>query len=475
MTDRLRISGSLLDRLGRLLPRAMSSPSSMSRAMVAAFVLLTMIGSAGAQTSRPAPGLPPDWQFGYHLFQLLLEQKNLTSITSFEDALNNPSDSVIVLTGNLSWLDRGDWANVRSFLRRGGAMLIASDKAVRAPDLCVIEAGPIQVSEPTAAYQGFSDCPRIDDLRGLHPVARNVDLVIGNRSGWISRTLNHNGSWSSVAFLPRFDGSNANGIKSPVIATMSVNGSRTGRLMVAADHSLFINGMLWHGNNAILALNTADWLCSTGRRSKLLFMADGTASQSGIPMPIPPVRPEDLPPFNLEDLADTPPESIITFINTFVTGLEDENVFNQVLANHASELPAPDYYQQIYLTLAAIAGYWVIRQLLRRGRRFEAPASRPVVEAASSRAQDMLNSNDLQRPLRELSRDLFRTLTGSDDPKDWSVWPGSLQVSSLKQLERIATDVDRRPVSKRSFQRMVKQIERIRQMHEQGRLTKQAG
>jgi len=438
---------------------------------------VTLTGPVRAQTTPPASSLPADWQFGYHLFQLLLEQKGLTSISSFDEVFNHtPSDTVMVLVGDLSWIDQGDWSDIRSFLRSGGAVLVATDKKTLAPDLFMVREGPmdrkgpIEVSDERDAYQGFLDCPRIQNLNGSHDLSKNLDQLIGNRTGRISTTWDRGGRWTNVAYLPRYrDG----GTQSPVIATMRTNDSRRGRLMVAADHSLFINGMLWHGNNAILALNTTDWLCSDRRRT-LLFLSDGLVVRSGIPLPpsTPPlIPPEDIPPFSLEDLAETPPESIITFANTFITGLEDENVFNQVLANHASEMPAPELYQQLYLTVALIAGFWVISQLLQRGRRFESPAARPVVAAASTRVDDLVNSNDLQRPLRELARDLFRGLTGSDDPKDWSVWPKSLKVTGLHSLEKIATNVDRRPVSKRQFRRVVKQIERIRHLHEQGQLT----
>ena len=436
---------------------------------------VTLIGPVRAQPAPPVSTLPVDWQFGYHLFQLLLEQKGLTSITSFDEAFEYaPSETVMVLVGDLGWINRSDWSDILSFLRNGGAVLVATDRSVNAPGLFNIKDGPIEVSDERDAYQGFPDCPRIRKLERSHDLSRNVDQLIGNRSGRISTTWGRNGSWTNVAYLPPYHGSSG-GAKSPVIATMRFDDSRSGRLMVAADHSLFINGMLWHGNNAILALNTTDWLCSDHRRT-LLFLSDGVVVRSGIPLPPPtppPISPEDIPPFSLEDLAETPPESIITFANTFITGLEDENVFNQVLANHASDMPAPEFYQQLYLTVAFIAGFWVIRQLLKRGRRFESPAVRPVVAVASTRVDDLVNSNDLQRPLRKLACDLFRRLTGSDDPKDWSVWRESLKVAGagLHSLEKIATNVDRRPVSKRQFRRIVKQIERIRHLHEQGQLT----
>lgn len=430
--------------------------------------------SASAQNTY-SPADAGDGQFGFHLFQLLLEQQGLRSITEFEDAVNGePDETVLILAGDLSWMNTGHWSSVLRFVRSGGAILIATDKRTYAPDLFLIKEGPLTVSNPDDAYQGFQDCPVVDDLSGTHPLNENVTQVIGNRSGWISRRTGRHGRWSAVAFLPRFERGNLIVSNAPLIAELTPHNSRRGRLLVASDHSLFINGMLWHGSNAMLAINTADWLCQDRRRT-LHFNISGVASRSGIPIPpidgIPEIPPEDMPPFSLEDLANTPPESMITFANSLIRGLEDENVFNQFLANHASEMPRPEYLRQVYLTLAFLAGFWVIRQLLRRGRRFEPPATRSVVPASSTRVQDLLNSKDLQRPLRELARDLFRTLTGSDDPRDWSVAQSAGRVSGLSRLEKIATNVDRRPVPPREFKRLVKKIDRIRQLHEQGQLA----
>lgn len=456
--------------------------------LLLALALLAPTTPVSAQSAPLNAGLSADGQFGFHLFQLLLEHKGLRSVTEFDDAVRGePVETVLVLAGDLDWMLSSEWSQVFRFIERGGAVLVASDRGVYASGLFRLNGGPLSVNDEANAYQGFRDCPILDKVTVSHSLTQNVSQIIANRSGWITRAASPLGSWNAIARLSDFAATDESGTDrefsgAPIIAELVTDNRLPGRLLLAADHSLFLNGMLWHGSNAMFAINTVDWLCQDGRRRTLYFSVDGAPSRSGIPIPqippdsippdaIPPM-PENIPPFSMEDLANTPPESLITFANTLLTGLEDENVFNQVLAHHAADLPLTDYRRQLYLAMAGMAGFWLIRQLLRRGRRFEAPVSRNTVPAVESRVQDLVNSNDLQRPLRELARDLFRTLTGSDDQQDWSVWPQAAGVSGLQRLEKIALNIDRRPVSRREFRRMVNKIERIRQMHEDGQLTK---
>ena len=57
-----------------------------------------------------------------------------------------------------------------------------------------------------------------------------------------------------------------------------------GRLVLMADHSILINGMLWHGDNARLAVNLADWL-STGERKEVAFIVDGKPAKAMLALP----------------------------------------------------------------------------------------------------------------------------------------------------------------------------------------------
>ena len=67
-----------------------------------------------------------------------------------------------------------------------------------------------------------------------------------------------------------------------------------------ADGSLFTDGMLWHGENSILAINTAA-LLSRGQRSRFAVLEYGGIPQPAInppPQMSPPPRPFNPPPFN---------------------------------------------------------------------------------------------------------------------------------------------------------------------------------
>ena len=460
-------------------------PSGGRRSSLTPFVFGVMLAgaipSASAQPSPLEEALSGEGQFGFHLFQLLLEQKGLRTITDFDEAVTNqPTRTVMVLAGNLDAIGRREWREVFTFIERGGSVLVASDRDVRVPGLFRIKAGPVEFSEQNA-YEGYRDCPVVEEGLKPHALTRNVRRIVANRTGWISTIWESLGPSQTIATLPRFRQGDQSFAQGGLIEAIETENPAPGRLLLVADHSLFVNGMLWHGSNSMLAINTVDWLCHARSRRKLYFSVNGVALRSGIPVPaippggIPPggIPPEalpksleDVPPFELQDLIETPPESLITFGNSLLRGLEQEDVFDQLLAHQAADLPRDEYRQQLYLSIAAMAGYWLLRQLIRRSRPMEALVSRSVAPPTDARVQGLVDSGHLLQPLRELARDLFRTLAGSDDPAVWSAWRLTSRISGLRRLELIACDVDRRPVSRRQFCRLAKKIEQVRQSHQ---------
>ncbi len=454
-----------------------------SRFRFAAIVLMVVSCVANPLSAQgPAidAALSADSQFGFNILQLLLEEKGLRSGTDFNNAVDQPEESVIVLLGELDWLDNQDWNRLYRFVQGGGALLVATDRAIAVSGMFRIQSGPIEVAG-RYAYQGFSDCPVIERGISNTPLTRDVDQIIGNRSGWISATWSSLGRSRPVATLPSFRKGNRRFLRGGFIQYLETSDFDPGRLLVAADHSIFVNGMLWHGSNAMLAINTVDWLTDGPNRQRLYFNVDGEASRSGLQFPpIPPdgIPPEaipesleDIPPFSIEDLLETPPESLFTFGNSLINGLQDENVFNQLLAHSAVDLPRDEYMQQLYVTAAFMAGFWLFKQLSRRGRRFDVPVHRTNENELNVRSTDVLKSRDLRQPLRELARELFRTLAGSEDHKNWAACSRGAGVSGLRRLELIATDIDRKPISRRHFRRLTRTIEHIREMHENGVLT----
>lgn len=458
--------------------------STLIRLQRATLILIALLATHQVSSAQQAFdwALSEDAKFDFNLFQLLLEQKGLRTTTDFNAVLSDdPSKAVIVLVGDLDWAKTADWRRLFSFVKRGGALLLATDRDVNVQGICHIKAGPVQVSERDA-YQGFRDCPVIQVRLARHPLTRGVTQIVGNRTGWISTTWHALGPSRTIATLPRFRrGSQAYARGGFIEAIETERPDTGGRLLVAADHSLFVNGMLLHGNNAMFAINTVDWLCDQPDRQRLYFNISGQASRSGIP--IPPVPPdsippeaipdslEDIPPFSVEDLIEAPPESLITFGNSLLNGLQEENVFNQLLAHSAAELPKDEYNQQLYVTVAAMACFWLIRKLVRRGSQFEASVVRSTDATAESLASEMADSSDLRRPLRELAQELFRQVTDSDNQDDWKLWPRTIGVSGFRRIEEIATGVDQRPISRNQFRKLARTIEHVRRMSEKGHFS----
>ena len=462
--------------------------SAANSAVVFLLVILVLLCAAGtvtAQRPKPPSVSQSDWQFGFDLFHMLLEQKGLFTSPDFVQTLQgNPPETVVVLVGDLSRMPKWSWSHLRTFLHRGGAALIASDQAGHISNLCSIEGGPVQVSSGYRAYQGFADCPRVTSLDSNHRLMRGVREIVANRCGWISKIWKQRGRWHMVAHLPRESRKRGRSVSGkPLIATLAARGSRTGRLVVVADHSIFINGMLWHGDNAMFVLNLTDWLCHNERR-KLLFVIDGRLVQSGMlasSLLTPDQLPESIPPASLADLPDLPKESWLTFANSIVTGLEDSDVLNDLAARRPREINDAIYRRYLYFLLATVAAVVALILIVRAGRRIERPNVRTVKTAREIRMRELLQSSDFRPAARELARELFQTLTGSDDPQVWMFPAEDIQLAggllqrrtarrALWRLIRIASDVDQRNISRREFNSLAKSIERLHALHQQGRL-----
>jgi hypothetical protein len=82
-----------------------------------------------------------------------------------------------------------------------------------------------------------------------------------------------------------------------------------GVLILAADQSLFSDGMLWHGDNAILAIQTSDLLCR-GKRQWLTVIENHQilpSYRSSPPEP-PPAQAQTPPPQLPQDIEPPEPE-----------------------------------------------------------------------------------------------------------------------------------------------------------------------
>lgn len=459
---------------------------------VAAALLLAMSLSfstptVNAQPAANAPGdamLDPSWQFGFDAFQLMLEQRGLTSSEDFVATLkSDATKSAIVLMGDLDRLPEWTWPQIITFIRRGGAVVVASDRTADVKGLFVLGEGPVEATSSRYAYTtsggAYYDCPKITTIDTRHSLMRGVSELIGNRSGWVDRIARQQGDWSMLAFLPRSAMTRSgSGSGKPIAASMQLTGGNPGRLLVLGDHSLFINGMLWHGDNAMFALNVTGWLAEGGR-DQVLFVVNGATTLPGMD---PSTNPANMPDINPEDLPDIPKESYLAFANGFASALEDSDVLNQLAADFPLEMESGFYWRCIFLALACLAGWILFRRFPAKGQPVEEPIRRAASSLLATRVQEQIQSRNLRLAAREISRDLLRELTGSDDSGKWSIDARDIQVdsspmlrrttrSALNRFSRLATNADRNHVSKKELRRLVSRVEQVRRLFHAGQLS----
>ena len=432
----------------------------------------------------------PDWQFGFQLFHLLLEQKGLYSVPDFREAMRNrPRSTAVVLLGNLNRIPTDLRAELQKFLDSGGVALVASDEASFFKSLFLISNGPFEVRDNSLAYQGFPDCPVVTPVpRPDASALGGINSLVTNRVGVISRLDDRFGKWRILARLPELiDQRSRRRSQAPLIAEWKSRRRGGGRLMLMADHSILINGMLWHGDNAKLAVNLADWL-SIGERKEVVFIVDGEPAKAMLALPpeiseeLPPL--EDLPtptPRDLWNLFKNDPWKFLTFLDRFAAGMEDADVMNELLANQPADMPTPLYRQALYIVAGILAAIYILRLMGKVGSRPTTRPPRSVGQSENFNRSRTLSSGELNVATRELAQSAMRQLTGSSDPQDWAIPVSDVEIEAgtirrmivrenLKRLKKMAANSHRAVTTPRDLKRLVKLIANVVSLQKAGRL-----
>jgi len=404
---------------------------------------------------------------------MLFERQGLQALGDVEALASvPPSEAVLVILDDFDSI--GSWGEIRSFLDRGGAVLIASDQRQTMSNIGFFRDGPVEVRHPEDAYAGYVDCPIVRDFQTEHPLMRGVQQLVANRSGWISRVSSNIREQQFLARYPQSTVSSLHSGRAMVVSGRS-NRSVESRLLLIADHSLFCNSMLWHGDNALFAINTSEWLCS-GKRKSYLMLANEPA-----PSAMPPISPEETPPIDLKDLPNLSPSTLLRFANNVSAGIEDENLMNDLLTQQPRGMKTPVFRRTLLLLLAVALGLYLLRQ-------FMMPTADPLPEQTS---RDMSHVTALQverkakqqqyhRSLKQLARDFLTELTGSDSPEQWQFKRSDVEVdgnwfyrsrirNELFLLKKLAMG-SRQWISRREFLKMARSIRTMKQMYFSGQI-----
>lgn len=451
--------------------------------------VLLLTGSSAAvaqQPSRPDPSAPAGWQFDFDLFETLLQSRALesrsaavTNRTPWNRVFRSPAESVMIFTGRFP-SDVG-WREVHQFLADGGVMLIASSEPAGVYGFFSIDTGPAVTNDPRFGWLGHDDCLQVFNIDRSQPITENVGRIVTNRSGWLRElrsSLNYR--WTPLARLPE-------NLRPPrssdrLLAAIATGRGRAGRLIVFADDSLLSNGMLWHGDNLALLLNTVEELTHDGRR-EYAFLHNGRPVQNRVPELLVEEainRQEELPDIPPEALADLPADELLEIGNAVVTSIEDSDVLNELAVDRPRSLQDRFYRRSILLALCAAAiatlliRSWLTGQSTLPWSRRRRPPEASDPPASLSRLQ-------YDQAAQALSRDVCRMLTDSQDPADWQTQlgrDGSLwrQLSTRSESPQATADTiaqildwsEQPPsasMSRSEFERFGESIYRLKQLH----------
>jgi hypothetical protein len=333
------------------------------RAALAAVALLT-IGLAQAE----GQGMDKLPYGGSEAFRFALHLNKLKPVSQPLDALQSPSDSIIVISGDTSSFPVPiNGARLKQFLDFGGAILVASDTSsdawgnqfglqITGRRLEVFQLGKAYhhigsrpFVKPRPGVPGAADSPfaifRGIEETGVHAVATDSpsEMQIGRPRNYLVKDLAGyvDGTRPENQLLPITDANNHFAVS---IQPGGPGNIGTGRMLVMADNSVFINGMMrahddpnvpegfsFDNANWRFTNQTIEWLKGGGPepRTQCLFIEDGmviNAFAKEVPQPPSPPKPKITP-----EMALAIANIALRVLNDQIPRLEERDYFNRVL------------------------------------------------------------------------------------------------------------------------------------------------
>lgn len=420
----------------------------------------------------PTAGPALDWPFRYELFRMLLEEAGLRPELSPRDVIDSPADSVIVMVGRLDGVFPP--RAIESFCERGGSVLLATDQPFSAGRICEFRGGPVRSQRTADQYQNYPDCLSIKDIESNAPMMEGVRSLVVNRTGWLAKPKWFLRDWDVAARLPSSCGPRS-AARQPLLASLQMSDNASGRLFLAADPSLFTNGMLWHGDNAILAINISK-LLAEGRRNQMLFVLDGRPLGSYRDSPAIKSPPGNLP--LPENLPEPELQTMLRAANSVIRNVEESNLLNETISNRPRHMTAASYRRSILFAIAALALAFVIWKMSANGPTVQdAMPGRQMKSAHDLSSERKVQSAEFGFSASMLARELCRELTGSSEPADWQqlrschLSSRGIPVSRKSDEKKLATIVDLAVntrtvhISRRRFESVGRSIQELRARH----------
>jgi hypothetical protein len=486
------------------------------RALAVALSLAAALAAAPAAPAQRQPESNP-FNEGTHAFRHMLYEAGRKNLTPLHDvsAVGDPSGTLIVVLGDpspLKGLDRR-LGGLESFVKKGGALLVATDYAT--PQELGTSFGVGVSGDFVAlgdgdpdAWRGRGTCPFVEPVPGADPPLFQPHLPLGrgvapprvasNRPSHL-RVARFGTPLDRLATLPPNVHVEASGKRADQDFAYGLDYSGTsGRVLIVADHSVFINVMMLQTDNGNLdfGYRCADWLMarpgSVGRepRDQVLYYEDGTVKTDfNIPLkdlPMPPLPPPDTLMGILDELHAMEEEGTFVEMEGKFAQMERNNHANRMIQDVAKEAPLwegskPEVKLWTLAVIAVSVGLGVY-SVVRLGAFRHRPESAgplltdllarqaPAGVVLAQRQEEQLRDGNLWEAARDLARQLF---AGAGVMPDAGPLPPVIDVSGgwwqrwrtrlrWRQLWRLARSPRPVRVSPRGFARLAGRVRALR-------------
>ncbi len=306
---------------------------------------------------------------GTHLFRHVLHESNLEPVgeeLTVEEFAQEPDKKLLIVLGQTNVLNGPD---LKDFVERGGAVLVATDRNTSGNGLAAfgvqVVGQPVRVRGDSAvAYKGLEDCIFVESTDHDPPLLKhltdkgNLTKVATNRPGYLKLTAN---GLALLATFPRECWIDDDGAVRPQNPLPFAVGGQVGkgRILVLSDHSVFINAMLWQNDNDNLNFthDCIDWLTEGGKRNQVLFVDEGKV-QTDFNIPLKQVPPP-------------PVERLVEAFNRGLRGMEEENWFNHVAQDAAKAIVSDKFLPGLVILLTIALGVYGLSRLSQDRHRLE--------------------------------------------------------------------------------------------------------
>lgn len=384
----------------------------------------------------PAASAGSDWRTGFRGFQMLLEEQGLQSESDAEQVLRFPRQSVILVLGRLSDFPNRDWLRLRRFVAQGGALLVAGEESFRLPGVTNFTAGPAESIDPREYYLQHSDVLALP-CQPDTPLTAQLSTIVVNRTAWMTPPEDESLTWTTIARLSKATIPSA-AVGQPVLLLGQETQNSGGVMILCADGSLFADGMLWHADNSMLAINAAALLCR-GDRARLAVLEYGGIPQPALDSPSPlnsmppgpfnPPPPQSLPrsrpqPRREQFQAPPPPppdlKTTVATMNALLDKVQKTNLLNETLRDRPRSMPPGAWLRTVLLLIGSCVALWLLLKLLRNRRsplpEWKARAMQSLFSVTSDR---QVAGAEFGPASEILCREFCLQVTGSDYELDW--------------------------------------------------------